>query len=279
MALDELLYHHIPTWVVRRRIRNCLRRMNFGKTPVGRAVQTIFEKVLSANLADTERRWIDRIEGLRAELKTSQRKIAITDYGAGHALLGNVALRRQEYAVRTAAIADIVRYSKPPLHASLLFHMVRHVRLHSCLELGTCLGLSAAYIASALRLNGAGKLITLEGADSLATLAGAHFARLGVHDKIEVVTGPFRKHLPGVLQRMPALDFVFIDGHHDGQATLDYLRQITPHLADRAFLIFDDISWSLGMRRAWRQIQRHAGMVLAVDLRMMGMCVYERSGG
>ena len=41
--------------------------------------------------------------------------------------------------------------------------LVRELRPHSCLELGTGVGVSAGYQAAAMELNGVGRLLTLDG--------------------------------------------------------------------------------------------------------------------
>jgi predicted O-methyltransferase YrrM len=46
--------------------------------------------------------------------------------------------------------------SKSRNWALLLYHLLRRFRPTSCVELGTCLGLSGAYQAAALKSNGAG---------------------------------------------------------------------------------------------------------------------------
>ncbi len=274
MIVDELLYHDLPTWVVKRKMRKVLRKTYLDQTATGAELRLLFEEVLSHELTNREECCIAHIEALRARLTASAEKIAIRDYGAGTFLLANLSLQKRERVVRHAALATIVRYSKPPLHALLLFKLIRRFHPRACLELGTCLGISAAYIGSALKLNGNGKLISLEGAGRLADLARRYFDELALNN-IDVVAGPFHKSLPVALKRMPGLDFVFIDGHHDGRAMLAYLDRIKPYLASRAFLVFDDISWSPGMRRAWNQIRRQAGMVHAIDLGMLGLCAYD----
>jgi predicted O-methyltransferase YrrM len=72
---------------------------------------------------------------------------------------------------------------------------------------------------------------------------------------------------------------VFIDGHHDEQATWDYFNQIEPALADGAVVVFDDIAWSQGMRRVWRRVAADPRMAHACDLRHLGVCIYRRPSG
>ena len=139
--------------------------------------------------------------------------------------------------------------------------------------MGTCVGVSAAYIASALKLNDHGRLITLEGSPALADIARDTLQRLDL-DRVEDRTGRFSETLDPALKAMTPVDFAFIDGHHDEVATLNYLEQIKPYLADGAVVVFDDIAWSDGMRRAWRQI---ATAYTSIDLRNVGVVIFHNA--
>lgn len=55
-------------------------------------------------------------------------------------------------------------------------------------------------------------------------------------------------------------DLAFVDGHHDEQATLDYFALIRPRMRTGAVMAFDDIEWSDGMRRAWKEIRASDGV-------------------
>ena len=61
--------------------------------------------------------------------------------------------------------------SKHYFWSLLLFKLIREFKPLNSVELGTCLGISGAYQAAAQKLNKSGRLITLEGAKSLASLA------------------------------------------------------------------------------------------------------------
>jgi len=69
-----------------------------------------------------------------------------------------------------------------------------------------------------------------------------------------------------------SVDYVFIDGHHNEQATINYFELLLPHLSPGATVVFDDISWSKGMKRSWEKICRHSAVAFAVDLKMLGIC-------
>jgi predicted O-methyltransferase YrrM len=157
-------------------------------------------------------------------------------------------------------------------HRSLLmlFRLVREFRPLHCLELGTCIGLSAAYTASALDLNGKGELVTMEYSPARVALARRNLEELGLRN-VRVEEGRFADILTPYLATAPAIDFAFIDGHHDEQATLQYLELLLPHLAADAVLVFDDISWSAGMARAWQRIQAHSRLGISIDLYAVGI--------
>lgn len=206
-------------------------------------------------------------------LLRSPAQVTFDDFGAGSRWRGT-APRRVTREVRT-----LVHASAPLHEAHLLYHLVRHTRPRACLELGTCLGLSAAYVAAALTENERaqgrrGKLVTLEGGAAMARLARRHLDALDLNRRVRVVPGRFQDTLPAVLARNTPIDFAFLDGHHDPEATLKYVDQIAPHLADGAILVVDDIAWSLGMRRAWRALVRDARLVETVDLCTVGLGRY-----
>ncbi|MDV7402650.1 class I SAM-dependent methyltransferase, partial [Arthrospira platensis SPKY1] len=86
----------------------------------------------------------------------------------------------------------------------------------------------------------------------------------------------FQNTLEGVLKLAQPIDFLFNDGHHDRQAVLNYLEQSLPYLASPAVVVFDDISWSPGMRQAWEQIEQHPNALFTLDLDMIGLAVFSR---
>ena len=205
-------------------------------------------------LSDEEQTVIRRIEAARAELERSDAEIETIDYGAGPD--GSRTADEMARGVRVMrGVSELCRSSsKPPDAARLLFRLVRERRPGRSLELGTCLGISAAYQAAALELNGQGSLITLEGAPAVAARARSLLEELGLGRRVEVLVGRFVDLLPGLVERH-RFDFAFIDGHHDEAATVDYFRRIRPAMSSGGLLVFDDIEWSDGMRRAWRTIR------------------------
>jgi predicted O-methyltransferase YrrM len=242
---------------------------NAGLRAVARAIAATLRNAASAE----ERSWINRIESLRERLRASTTEISVTGYGAGDPglNLSDEVMRKGRVVTRT--IGETCRVgSSRYFWCLLLFKIVRQWRPSVCLELGTSLGISGAYQAAALKLNGAGKLVTLEGADSLAALAAQHFESLGL-DNTTVVAGRFQETLDGVLREHGPIDYAFIDGHHDEHATQAYFDTVSRSLTDGAVVAFDDISWSDGMKRAWNAITEHPRVAASLDLGPVGVCV------
>lgn len=210
------------------------------------------------------------IESLRTQLSTSKQQIEQIDFGASSpdASLTEVEMQQGTPVLKT--VARPTASSKRPHSARLLYHLVRSFTPQHAIELGTNVGISAAYQATALTENGRGILITLEGSPAIAELACADLSRLGLTNVI-VEVGRFADTLDRVLQTYRPADYLFIDGHHDEQATLAYFEQAHPYLSTHALLIFDDINWSSGMRRAWSTLQADPRLRITMTVQGMGV--------
>ena len=243
--------------------------------PASRLLGEALQETLQNQITSQEKAWVDRIEALRKELSVSTTPVAFVDYGAGRPSLKLTAESMYSGRGVTRTIGDVCRgSSKPYFWSLLLFKLVRKFKPVDCVELGTCLGISASFQAAALELNEAGHIVTLEGAAALASLAEGHFQRLGL-DNVRVATGRFQDTLDEVLNAQKPIDYIFIDGHHDEKATIAYFEQTMPFLAERAILVFDDISWSAGMKRAWKTIAADARVKLSLNLRHMGVGIVD----
>jgi predicted O-methyltransferase YrrM len=209
-----------------------------------------------------ERQWLRRIERLQAELATSPAQVDIVDYGAGNAsgTRSKEEMDRGTRITREAGEASSVWSASPPC-GLLLFRLIRALQPDHCLELGTAFGISAAYQAAALELNGHGRLTTLEGADELAGFAQDNLARLGLADRVTIVVGRFDDILPTITG---PIDYAFIDGRHEERATITYFEQLAPQMSPGGLLVFDDLDWSDGMGRAWRAISSQAATSVTV---------------
>jgi predicted O-methyltransferase YrrM len=233
---------------------------------------------IAATLANTqsldEQRSIDAVESFRQTLLNSTEQVTVVDYGAGFPSQPRSEEQMRAGVQTVEVVGEACReYSKSPLWTRLLFHLVRHYRPTVGIELGTCLGVSAAAHGAALELNGAGRLITLEGSPAFARIAVDGVSSLGLGHRIRVVEGRFQETLQDALNEAGTVDYAFIDGHHDGPSTLRYFEQLLPHLSSRSILVFDDISNYASMRQAWQQICAHPRVDVVVDTSVVGICL------
>lgn len=221
---------------------------------------------------------IEPIERLRDDLAACEDTIEHLDFGAGDAQAPrNRHVARHGVRVTTAIGRLAVGTSKARPWSDLIFNLVRGLRPERCLEMGTCLGLSAAYQCAALARNGSGRLVTLEGGPAYADRARRNLTALGF-DNYDIVVGPFEETLAPTLERERPVEFLFNDGHHDGEALVDYFEGALPHLADGSVVLFDDIALYESMRGAWRRLVGHPAVDLSIDLGAMGLvCVNHRT--
>jgi predicted O-methyltransferase YrrM len=204
------------------------------------------------------------IENLRKTLLNDNKLITITDLGAGSRVNNN----------RQKSISSIAKNAlKPPRLAQLLYRLAADQKPNNIIELGTCLGITTVYLKNAAT---AANIYTLEGCPETAAVAKETFNKAGLTG-IELITGNFDDTLPEVINSLDQLDFVFVDGNHQKEATLKYFEWCLPKVHDDTLLIFDDIYWSKGMKEAWAEIKAHPQVTVTVDLFWIGL-VYFRKG-
>ncbi|MDB5153157.1 MAG: SAM-dependent methyltransferase [Mucilaginibacter sp.] len=206
----------------------------------------------------------DQIENIRAELLSDNQMITVTDLGAGSLVNNN----------RQKKVSDIAHNAlKPPKLAQLLYRLVDDLKPRNMIELGTCLGITSLYLKNAAP---DARLFTLEGCPETAGIATSVFKKANIND-IKQITGNFDNTLPDVIDGLDQLDFVFVDGNHQKDATLNYFKWCLPKVHENTLLIFDDIYWSEGMKEAWNMIKSHPQVTVTVDLFWIGL-VYFKSG-
>jgi predicted O-methyltransferase YrrM len=97
-----------------------------------------------------------------------------------------------------------------PEFGALLYIVARTARARSIVEFGASFGISAIFLAAALRDNGGGKLITTECEPFKAERAMMNLAAAGLDDLVEIRTGDARQSLAKDIPA--AIDLIFLDG-------------------------------------------------------------------
>jgi len=259
----------------RRNTKGTLIRLASHKNPELRAIGVALQESLANNLSLQEEKAISLIEERRSFLLNSDKEIAIVDYGAGSSNSKRTKKEMERGFTSTTLVSKIAAASKTKFWAIVLFKVIRKLEPLSCVELGSCVGISASYQATALNLNGKGAIVTLEGSNKIAEIAKETFENLGV-ENASVVTGPFHETLANVCETSKPIDFFFNDGHHDHDAVLRYFNQVMPYLSDTAIIVFDDISWSSGMREAWIEIEKDKCVAASIDLHNIGIALINK---
>lgn len=204
----------------------------------------------------------NKIEQERDNLLTDNRSITVTDLGAGSHVNNNK--QKKISAITLNAL-------KPPKLAKLLYRLAASTKPKSIVELGTCLGITTLYLQAAAPN---AKVYTLEGCPQTAGVAKEVFSRAGAKE-IKVITGNFDDTLPDVIAGLDKLDFVYIDGNHQRDATLKYFEWCLPKVHEDTMLIFDDIYWSDGMKQAWAEIKANPQVTATIDLFWIGLVFFK----
>jgi predicted O-methyltransferase YrrM len=200
----------------------------------------------------------DKAEHLRDLMLENEEMIAVTDFGAGSRVQNSPV--RKVSAIAKSAVT-------PTRQCELLFKTIQLYKPKTMLEIGTSLGIAAAYQAEGYTK---GQLWTLEGCPNIARKAQQNLMKASVANA-KIVVGEFSKTLPDVLKQIKKLDYVFIDGNHRCEPTLAYFETCLAYSHNDTLFVFDDIHWSDEMEQAWQTIQQHPRVTLTIDVFYMGL--------
>ena len=199
----------------------------------GRYVDVVYDKGLVKAL--------EQIEGLRQNLRRSSDCIEVHDCGAGSRV----------FKSKSREVRKIARYviqSKRVAFALLRVLLFWRAQGSSkkILEMGTSLGLTTAYLSAS-----GWDVETWEGCQQTANYARKNWKGLGCEGQINSKVGTFKRLME---ESQGGWDVVFLDGHHDRDATLAYVECLKTKLNPGGAILVDDIVWSKGMKEAWSKL-------------------------
>ncbi len=216
----------------------------------------LYNEVLTA---DKQYYAFDQLEALRQVLQRNGHTLTVQDHGA------------DPVQTRTRRVREMARTSLlPPRQAQILFRLADFLRARTIVELGTSLGLTTLYLATA---RPHAHIQTFEGCPATAALAQQHFAAFGFPD-LSPVVGPLDQTLPAVLPTLDRLDLVFFDAHHRYAPTLCFFEQCLPLAHRDSVFVLHDLYWSPEMTRAWRTLCAHPAITLSLDLFHLGLLFF-----
>lgn len=200
-------------------------------------------------------------ELVRSRMMKSKSLIKILPLGAA---------AKEEETVPLSRVAR--RSAKSARYAELLERICEYFQPQIAVEIGTSLGISAMYQASALK---EGFLYTLEGNPDSAKVAAFNFEKLEFKN-IQLIEGNFDEQLPALMEFLPRVDYVFFDGNHSMEATLKYFELCLQKAHTGTVFVFDDIRWSDEMYLAWSKIKNHPAVTVSIDLYAMGIVFFRK---
>jgi predicted O-methyltransferase YrrM len=188
-------------------------------------------------------------------LRADRETFPVTDLGAGSKQLRQLRSKR-----------DLLKISSSKgIYGDVLWQLAHYFRPKTVLELGTSLGIGTVHLKKG---SPESHIITVEGCSNTLAKASQTFDywNLGGITTICSSFDAFLDHPAFALY-----DLVFIDGHHDGSATLDYLTRLQNQSHDETLFILDDIRWSNDMWEAWQTIVEDERFHVTIDLGRMGL--------
>jgi len=199
------------------------------------------------------------IEHLRKKFLTDESILSIKDLGAGSQKLKN----------STRKVKDVARFSNSEQKHNLLYQFFLSITpAKTCIELGTGVGLNAAYLSTYTL----GKLYTIEGDKGLYDIAHGHLNKL---ENVSPLFGNINEILPKLINENQLIDFILIDANHTYRATVNYFNMLLGSVGDDSIIIVGDIYWSKEMTKAWQEIHTHPRITLSFDFFECGVLLFK----
>jgi predicted O-methyltransferase YrrM len=219
----------------------------------------VYDLVTKCFYDKTNHEGYTQLKAYRKALLSNTENISITDFGAGS----------KRFHAKERPINEIAKTSATTLkRAKLLFRMVQYLRPKQVLELGTSLGIATQ--AMVLGHHEA-TLTSIEGCPNSSAFARQQLDTFNIQNII-LKTGRFEEHLPTLNKHH--WDFIFYDGNHQKEATLQYFEQLLASVHNDSVFIFDDIYWSKSMTSAWEFIKQHPKVTLTIDTFFWGLVFF-----
>ena len=202
------------------------------------------------------------IERRRELLLACQDVLDVTDFGSAGSPEGKQVQRR---------VCDIAKtHLERPKIGQLLFRLVNFIAQHEkrpleILELGTSLGVTTAYLASA---DSRHRVLTFEGSEAVLRVAQGVWRALRL-ENIEWQQGNIDDTLYKCAREH--LDLAYVDANHTFEATMRYVHFLLPRMNEKGVIVIDDIHHSEQMEQAWAALKDDARVTTSMDLYHVGL--------
>lgn len=210
------------------------------------------------------------IERRRVFLKACNDELDVVDFGSQGSKDGKRVRRK---------VSEIAKnHLERPEVGQLLFRLVNWIGEHEkrpleIVELGTSLGVTTAYLASADSRN---TVQTYEGSGEVLQVAQGVWRTLRL-ENIRWIEGDIDQTLLNrdhslLLYNAPArVDIAYVDANHTYEATKRYADFLLERLNQKGVLAIDDIHYSEEMERAWQELKLDPRVTSTMDLYHLGL--------
>ncbi len=196
-----------------------------------------------------------QIERLRLDYSRSTDRIEDLEFGPDPRSEDEMATVVPDGYPKTYEVAWLATISSvDPRQGWFLHELARLVEPRLVVELGTCVGISASYLATGIGGSG-GHVHSFEGGVARTRVAEQTIASLGLDDSVTLHVGRHEDAVHSTIPGLGPIDLGFVDSDHVGQRTVAYFDALRPLLAPTGIIVFDDIDWSAAMGRAWTEIR------------------------
>ncbi|MCQ2312566.1 MAG: class I SAM-dependent methyltransferase [Paludibacteraceae bacterium] len=208
----------------------------------------------------------DSIEERREAMLCAPKPIPITDYGTG---------KDSVLQVRQIARRHLESRATDELFFKLIVHLRHEMnRPLRIIELGTSLGITTAYLATAAKDN---EVITFEGNEPTLEIAKLNWSKLALSN-IEAIVGNIDSTLDKsrICAKEEMIDFVFMDANHQYEPTLRYFDILVQKVHNKSIIVVDDIYHSPEMHRAWQTLKKHPQVTSSIDCYAFGILFFDK---
>ncbi len=195
-----------------------------------------------------------KLSRFRESILNNNTLLHIEDHGAGSKI----------FKSPTRSTSDILRHnSSGQKTAELFYRIAKYFEAERILEFGTSLGVATHAFATA---RPDAFIETVEGSPEVANYSRTRFEENGLKN-VRVISTTFQEFIENKRSQNEdcTYDLIYMDGHHDGSATVSYFEQLLDVAHDHTVFILDDIYWSRDMTAAWEKLCAHRKVTAAID--------------
>jgi len=199
------------------------------------------------------------ISRYRKELLSNPKRIKVNDLG-----IGSLKIKSNERSV-----ADMAKYAGTSFsRAKLLFRITHYFKPKTILELGTSLGIASFAMHKGFPDS---KITTVEGCENLYAFTKNNFAQNKIYN-VTLINDSFDSVINNVSKK--SFDFIFFDGNHNKEGTLQYFEALLSTIHNDSVFIFDDIYLTKDMTEAWAVIKNHPKVKVTIDTYFWGLVFF-----